>query len=38
MNLFSYMMFVRLDGLVDKLKSQEEAIPDKRYEEEPSSV
>jgi uncharacterized integral membrane protein len=38
MNLFSHMMFVRLDGLVERLKSQEEAIPGKRHEEEASSA
>lgn len=38
MNLFWHMMFVHLDGLVEKLRSQEEAIPGKRHEEGASSV
>jgi uncharacterized integral membrane protein len=39
MILFSmYMMFVPLDGLAERLKSQEEAIPGKMHEEEASLV
>ena len=38
MNLFTYLMFVRFDGLAERLTSQEEAISDIKHEEEAASV